>query len=118
MRRVLVPALFLFSAAIAVTVPPAFEPLSAAPPPAPTFNKDILPILQKNCQECHRPGAIAPMSFLTFRDTRPYARAIAKTVAARTMPPWFADLSVGHFKNERVLSREDIATLTSWAENG
>jgi hypothetical protein len=118
MRRSIVPALFLFLVAIAVTAPPAIQPLSAAPPAVPTFNKDVLPILQKNCQECHRTGAIAPMSFLTFKETRPYARAIAKSVLNRTMPPWFADPTVGHFENARFLSGSDIAILTAWAEKG
>ncbi len=118
MRRLIVPAVFLFLVAIISVAPISTGSLSAAPPAAPTFNKDVLPILQKNCQECHRPGAIAPMSFITFRDTRPYARAIAKAVVNRTMPPWFADPSVGHFENSRFLSEPEIATLTAWAENG
>jgi hypothetical protein len=92
--------------------------VSAATPAAPTFNKDVLPILQKNCQHCHRPGAIAPMSFITFKDTRPYAKAIAKAVVGRTMPPWFADPTVGHFENARVLSDAEIATIVAWAEKG
>ena len=104
MRRLIVPAVFLFLVAVIAVAPMSTGSLSAAPPVAPTFNKDVLPILQKNCQECHRPGAIAPMSFMTFRDTRPYARAIAKAVVNRTMPPWFADPSVGHFENSKVLS--------------
>ena len=104
MRRLIVGALFLLVAAIAVTSPWSTRSLLAAVPANPTFNKDVLPILQKNCQECHRPGAIAPMSFLTFKDTRPYARAIAKSVLNRTMPPWFADPTVGHFENARFLN--------------
>src|SRR6187455_1888687 len=68
---------------------------------APTFYKDVLPILQANCQRCHRPGEVAPMSLLTFEETRPWARAIKTAVATRQMPPWFADPNVGHFANER-----------------
>ena len=60
-----------------------------------TFNKDVLPILQKNCQTCHRPGEIAPMSFLTYKDTRPWAKAIKTAVVSRQMPPWFADPHTG-----------------------
>ena len=71
---------------------------------APTFHKDVLPILQANCQTCHRPGEVAPMSLLTFEQTRPWARAIKTAVTARTMPPWFADPNFGHFANERRLS--------------
>ena len=81
-----------------------------------TFNKDVLPILQKNCQACHRPGEIAPMSFLTFGDTRPWAKAIKQAVATKKMPPWFADY--GHFANDRRLSQDQINTLVSWADNG
>src|SRR5688572_20490795 len=76
--------------------------LGASTPAAadsPTFYKDVLPILQKNCQTCHRPGEVAPMSLVTFEDTRPWARAIKTAVAARKMPPWFADPAVGHFAN-------------------
>src|SRR5262249_12828394 len=58
---------------------------------APTFNKDVLPILQKNCQTCHRPGEVAPMSFLTYKDARPWAKAMKDAVVKRQMPPWFAD---------------------------
>jgi hypothetical protein len=83
-----------------------------------TFNKDILPILQKNCQACHRPGAIAPMSFLTYKETRPYARAIVKAVQSRTMPPWFADPTVGHFENAKLLSEAEIAAFAAWADKG
>ena len=117
MQRVLVPAVFVLVIAIAVTLPSGVS-ISAAVPEAPTFNKDVLSILQKNCQECHRPGAIAPMSFMTYQETRPYARAIARAVANRTMPPWFADPAVGHFENTKLLSDEQIATFATWAEKG
>jgi hypothetical protein len=92
--------------------------VAAAAPSTPTFNKDVLPLLQKNCQECHRPGAIAPMSFVSYKETRPYARAIARAVANKTMPPWFADPTIGHFKNEKLLTNEQIALLTTWADKG
>src|SRR5262245_34610088 len=84
----------------------------------PTFHKDVLPILQNNCQSCHRPGEIAPMSLLTYSDARPYAKAIKNAVATGKMPPWFADKNVGHFKNAKVLSPEAIKTLTAWADGG
>ena len=70
-----------------------------------TFNKDVLPILQKNCQTCHRPGEVAPMSLLTYTDARPWAKAIKTAVATQKMPPWFADPKVGHFSNERKLTQ-------------
>ena len=64
---------------------------SAVTANAATFTKDVLPILQKNCQSCHRPGQIAPMSLLTYEQVRPWARAIKAKVVTREMPPWFAD---------------------------
>jgi len=83
-----------------------------------TFNKHVLPILQKNCQTCHRPGEIAPMSFLTYKDARPWARAIKNAVVNRQMPPWFADPGYGHFANDRRLSDAEIQTLSKWADDG
>src|SRR5215468_603967 len=69
-----------------------------------TFNKDVLPILQDNCQTCHRPNQIAPMSFLTYQEVRPWAQAMKTAVLTKQMPPWFADPKYGHFLNERKLS--------------
>jgi hypothetical protein len=83
-----------------------------------TFNKDVLPILQKNCQNCHRPGEVTPMSLLTYTDARPWAKAIKSAVVTKKMPPWFADAKYGHFANERTLSETDINTLVSWVDNG
>ena len=62
-----------------------------------TYNKDVLPILEKNCQSCHRPGEIGPMPFLTYEGVRPWAKAIKEAVLTRKMPPWFADPRYGHF---------------------
>jgi len=73
----------------------------AASPPV--FYKDVLPILQNRCQECHRPGEIAPMPFLSYADTRPWAKAIREAVLTRKMPPWFADPQYRHFANDRSL---------------
>jgi hypothetical protein len=83
-----------------------------------TFNKHVLPILQKNCQSCHRPGEIGPSSFLTYESTRPWARAIKNAAVSRKMPPWFADPRYGHFANDRRLSDADINTLAAWADSG
>jgi hypothetical protein len=85
---------------------------------APTFYKDVLPVLQANCQSCHRPGEVAPMSLLTYESTRPYAKAIKNAVLKKQMPPWFADPAYGHFVNDRRLSDRDVQTLTSWADAG
>jgi hypothetical protein len=83
-----------------------------------TFNKDVLPILQKNCQVCHRPGEIAPMSLLTYPDARPWAKAMKAAVAKRQMPPWFADPAYGHFAHDRRLTDAEIATFGAWADGG
>jgi hypothetical protein len=89
-----------------------------AVPDAVTFNKDVLPILQRNCQTCHRPGQIAPMSFLTYEGTRPWAKAMKAAVATGKMPPWNADPSVGHFLNDRSLKQSDIEIIAKWADTG
>jgi hypothetical protein len=83
-----------------------------------TFYKDVLPILQNNCQTCHRPGEIAPWSFMTYEETRPLAAAIKLSVLTKKMPPWYADPQYGHFSNVRQLSPQQIRTLVSWAEGG
>ncbi|HLJ46845.1 MAG TPA: hypothetical protein VKU01_12595 [Bryobacteraceae bacterium] len=91
---------------------------AATGPAAVTFNKDVLPILENRCQECHRQGEIAPMSFMTYTETRPWAKAIKAVVATRKMPPWTADPSVGHFANDRSLSQAEIDTLLAWVDSG
>src|SRR5579871_1823368 len=88
------------------------------PPGSVTFNKDILPILQKNCQSCHRPGQIAPMSFLSYESARPWAKAIKAAVLTKTMPPWSADPHFGPYLNDRSLKPADVETIARWADNG
>src|SRR5215831_6132124 len=83
-----------------------------------TFNKDVLPILQNNCQTCHRPGGIAPMSLLTYQNARPWAKAIKAAVVNKQMPPWFADPHYGEFRNAPKLTSADIQTLVAWADTG
>lgn len=83
-----------------------------------TFHKDVEPILQRNCQSCHRPGQAAPMSFLTYQNVRPWAKAMKTAVATRKMPPWFADPQFGHFANDRSLKQADIDTIAKWADSG
>ncbi|MGH9558188.1 MAG: c-type cytochrome, partial [Bryobacteraceae bacterium] len=84
----------------------------------PTFYKDVLPVLQKNCQTCHRPGEAGPMSFLYYESTRPWAKSIKDAVATKKMPPWFADPQYGHFANNRSLAQSDIDTLVAWVDTG
>jgi hypothetical protein len=100
----------ILSAAVALAAPNA--------PAKPTFHKDIVPILQKNCQGCHRPGEAVPMPLLTYQQARPWAKAMKQAVASRKMPPWFADPHVGSFTNDRRMSESEIATLTAWADTG
>jgi hypothetical protein len=95
-----------------------FIGVSAFGATTPTFNKDVVPILQNNCQECHRPGEIAPMSLLTYTDARPWAKAIRNAVLSQKMPPWFADPRIGHFANDRRLSEAQIKTLVAWVDAG
>jgi hypothetical protein len=90
----------------------------AADLPSVTFSKDVLPILQKNCQTCHRPGEAGPMSFLTYESTRPWAKAMKQAVVTRKMPPWFAETGTGHFLNDRSLKQADIDVIARWADDG
>ncbi len=84
----------------------------------PTFTKDVAPILQNNCQSCHRPGEAGPFSMLTYEDVRPWAGAIKLAVSQKIMPPWYADPQVGHFSNARMLSADEIKTIVAWATAG
>jgi hypothetical protein len=90
----------------------------AAAAPVPTFSKDIAPILQHNCQGCHRPGEAAPMSLLTYQQARPWAKAMKEAVLLKKMPPWPADPQVGHFSNDRSLSAHDRDALIAWVDGG
>jgi hypothetical protein len=110
--------LFFLMAFAAQTVQvPSTSPAGDSVPTV-SFNKDVLPILQRNCQVCHRPGEAAPMSFLTYADARPWAKAIKQAVLTRKMPPWFADSHYGDFRNAPKLTEADIKTLAAWADNG
>ncbi len=92
--------------------------LALASPVQVTYYKDVLPVLQKNCQSCHRPGETAPISFLSYKETRPWAKGIKQAVASRKMPPWFADPRYGKFHNDRSLTEKDSQTLISWVDSG
>jgi hypothetical protein len=92
----------------------------AGPDQPVTFTKDIAPILQDKCEACHRPNSIAPMSLQTFDQARPWARSIKLRVAARQMPPWHIDKTVGiqHFENDRSLTDDQIDTIVRWVDAG
>jgi len=100
---------------------PAYAPPAGAQASVvPTFAKDVAPIFQQNCQACHRPGAIAPMSLMTYTEVRPWAPVIRDRVAHRKMPPYFVDRRVGiqEFKDDRGLTDEQIATIVAWIDSG
>jgi hypothetical protein len=94
--------------------------LTPAAAQTPTFTKDVAPIFQEKCEACHRPNSIAPMSLVTYNESRPWARSIKSRVESRQMPPWHIDKTVGiqHFENDRSLSDEQINTIVRWVDGG
>jgi len=86
--------------------------------PAPTFYRDVLPVLQDRCQSCHRPGEVAPIPLMTYEQTRSWSDAIAHSVSMRMMPPWFADPRYGHFANDSSLTQQQIDTILAWVKAG
>ena len=96
----------------------AAKPHPKPSPAAPTFYKDVLPILQNQCQACHRAGEVAPMPLVTYKDVKPWAASIRMAVEAKTMPPWFADPRYGKFSNDPSLTGEQIATIARWVDAG
>src|SRR6187399_3064429 len=108
---------FALAAALVAGAPAAFAQ-TPAPARQVTFAKDVAPILQRSCQNCHRPGSIAPMSLLTYEAARPWARAIKQRVSERQMPPWHLDRTVGirKFKDDPSLTDEEIATIVAWVD--
>ena len=103
----------VLTAALGAAAPSAAQDAA----PAVTFTKDVAPILQRSCQECHRTGSIAPMSLLTYDETRPWARSIREKVVTRAMPPWYIDKNIGvqGFKYDYSLSDDEIATVAAWS---
>jgi hypothetical protein len=85
---------------------------------APSFSKDVAPILYRRCTSCHRPGENAPMSLLTYEEARPFARAIRRMVTSREMPPWFAAPLARRFRNERRLTDDEIDVIARWVNAG
>src|SRR5712671_6162337 len=110
--------LVALGAVLAVT--PAARAADARVAAPVTFSKDVAPILQDKCQACHQPNSIAPMSLITYEETRPWARSIKNRVEMRQMPPWHIDRSVGvqKFKNDMSLTDEQISTIVRWVDSG
>src|SRR5690606_11925767 len=111
-------------ALLAINALSATPALAADPEPDPdrvvTFSKDVMPILQQNCQVCHQPGAIGPMSLMNYEEVRPWAQVIKQRVIEREMPPYHYDTDVGiqELKEDKRLSVEDIETIVAWVDQG
>jgi hypothetical protein len=114
-RSIVVAALFM--AALASEGIPAQLALPAPDPPV-TFTKHVAPILYSRCASCHRPSQMAPMSLLSYEETRPWAKAIRQRVVRREMPPWFADPAHGRFANDPSLPQAEIDTIAAWVDAG
>lgn len=110
------PASRILLSAVCLLAAPSPSTLQAAP--APTFRKEIAPILFARCAGCHRPGEIAPFSVLDYKSVRPWAKAIRQSVMTRKMPPWFADPKYGHWSNDARLTDGELAAIQSWADGG
>ena len=91
---------------------------AATDPGAPTFTRDVAPIMFTKCASCHRPGEVAPMALLSYADARPWASAIKQKVSTRAMPPWHADPAHGSFRNDLRLSDREIDTIVKWVDGG
>lgn len=108
------------AALLGVVGVPAVAGAQAASSDQVTFSKHVLPILQRSCQNCHRPGSLAPMPFITYEDVRPWARSIKTKTAQREMPPWFIEKNVGiqKYKDDISLSDAEIAAIGKWVDAG
>jgi hypothetical protein len=117
----------IVAAVVGLAMPFALRAEPAASPGVPaevTFTKDVAPIVQRSCENCHRAGGVAPMSLSTYEDARPWARAIKQRTGigpkAGVMPPWYVEKNIGiqKFHNDPSLSEDEIATLAKWADTG
>src|SRR5689334_22079121 len=109
--------ILILTACLAVTAV-GISRSSAGNNAAPTFTKDVAPIFFKNCAECHRPGEVAPMSLMNFKEVRPWAKSIREKVVSREMPPWHADPAHGAWSNDKRMSQKEIDTITAWVDGG
>lgn len=90
--------------------------LNAAPQV--TFNRDVAPIIFKNCSECHHPGEAAPFSLLSYQDVMKKGKMIAKVTSSRLMPPWKAEPASFAYRDDRRLANHDIEVLRAWVDAG
>jgi hypothetical protein len=115
LRQVVFLAAVALSGAGALALSGGVTAQSAA---SPTFSRDVAPIFYDKCVGCHRPGEVAPMSLITYRDVRPWASAIREKVTTRVMPPWHADRQYGSFRNDLSLTQREIDTIATWVAGG
>jgi len=115
---------WLFAAAAALAAPFVVRAEPAGVPADVTFTKDIAPIIQRSCENCHRPNGVAPMSLATYEDARPWARAMKQRTGigprAGVMPPWYVEKNIGiqQFHNDPSLSEDEVATIAKWVDSG
>src|SRR6266542_1667906 len=116
--RVVLAGALVAGVALAARMPLAAQGQTASAPV--TFTKDVAPVLQRACQNCHHPGSIAPMSLMTYEEARPWARSIKTRVSNREMPPWYIERNIGiqHFKDDPSLTDAEIATIAKWVDGG
>jgi mono/diheme cytochrome c family protein len=119
MRRLLLAVAIFIFAAFCLFAPAATSANNNKPAKKQiTFNKDVAPILFKNCAVCHRPDDIAPFSVLSYKDARPWAKSMREKVASREMPPWGADPRHGEFSNDTRLKQSEIDAIVAWVDGG
>src|SRR5690349_14671149 len=116
-------AAFLVAVASSLFLPMALKAQSAAAADV-TYTKDIAPILQRSCENCHRADGVAPMPLTTYEEVRPWARAIKQRTGigprAGVMPPWYVEKNIGiqKFQNDPSLSAQELAKIAKWADGG
>ncbi len=91
---------------------------AASPPEGPTFDREVVRILQQNCQSCHHPDDIAPFSLMTYQDAVLHADSIKYMTQTRQMPPWKPAPGCGDFAGTRALAQSDIDTIAHWIDSG
>ena len=111
-------SILLSTAATLVVTPGLFAGNTDKNQTTPTFNRDIAPVIYKNCAGCHHEGEVAPFALMSYQDVAKRAQQIAAITQARVMPPWKATAGYGDFANDRSLTDQQIATIRDWAEHG
>ncbi|MGE3822222.1 MAG: ascorbate-dependent monooxygenase, partial [Isosphaeraceae bacterium] len=87
--------------------------------PTPTYHGEVARILQKHCQDCHRPGEVAPFSLLNYEHAKKRASDLVTVTESRSMPPWPASTEEGGpFRDTRMMSAAEVATIADWVEAG